>query len=75
MNTRQLSTTASQSLQKRDVQEWTGTYNQRRQKNQTNVYAEKDHLIPGHEPPMSIYVEPEHPRQTEGKPTGKQRAL
>jgi hypothetical protein len=40
-------------------------YNNRSHKNQTNVDAEKDHLIPGREPTMPIDVEPEHPRQTE----------
>jgi hypothetical protein len=46
------------------AQEWIETYNKQSQKDQTNVHAEEDHLIPGHEPTMSIDVEPEHPGQT-----------
>jgi hypothetical protein len=36
------------------------TYNNKPQKNQTDIDAEKDHLVLGHEPTMSVEKEPEH---------------
>lgn len=47
------------------------TYNNKRQKNKTDVDTEQEHLIPGHEPTMSVEKEPEHAWQTKGEPAGK----
>jgi hypothetical protein len=56
-------------------QEWTESYNDQCHKNQAHVDAKKDHLSPGHEPAMSVDIQPEHPWQTNGEPTSKQGAL